>query len=94
MRRSVTMSARFITQLITKNNKRFHHHFPGQRSIVKEALPLTLRVVVVSGSNKNGSPSLDSQVLNDVVSTNRLKCKAALKEMLSAHTEGHKFEGK
>lgn len=88
------MSARFITQFITKNNKRFHHHFPGQRSIVKEALPLTLRVVVVSGSNKNGSPSLDSQVLNDVVSTNRLKCKAALKEMLSAHTEGHKFEGK
>ena len=87
------MSARFITQLITKNNKRFHHHFPGQRSIVKEALPLTLRVVVLSGYNKNGPPSLDSQVLNDVVSINRLKCKATLKEMLSAHTEGHKFQG-
>ena len=90
MRRSVTMSARFITQLITKNNKRFHHHFPVHRSIVKEALPLTLRLVVVSGSNNNELRSLDSQVLNDVVSINRLKCK----EMLSAHTEGHKFEGK
>ena len=81
------MSARFITQLITKNNRRLHHHFPGQRSIVKEALPLTLGVFVVSGSNKKGSSSLNSQVLNDVVSTNRLKCKATLKEMLSAGNE-------
>ena len=48
LRESVTMSARFIAQLIRKNSGRFHHHLPGRRSIMNEIVGLDVTVLVIS----------------------------------------------
>ena len=60
MRESVTMSARFITQLIRKNSGRFHHHLPGRRSIMNEVagLDVTVLEVVISELSSPKVPNL------------------------------------
>ena len=72
LRESVIMSARFITQLMRKNSGRFHHHLPGRRSIMNEAVGLDISMLGISETSSPKVPHLKMYI--SLAWTNSRRC--------------------